>query len=88
MEKAVQFRIVETIDSISNSISLVKGMSHAFNEAMECLSIPTDPVELDRLNTFQVTAMTLLEVVCNNLKTASNELHNCIRNSEEDAQNV
>ena len=88
MEKAVQFDIITAIDNIDNAMDMFKGMLYMLQTAIEALPQPKKYEDFQHINMFQTSATTLFEAACNTLKAASEGLHNCIRNNEEDAQNV
>lgn len=71
--------IIGAVDNIDRSINLVKGMAHDFNTAIDIFPVPKDEPTLDYLNTFQLSAMALLEMVCSLLKTTSDGLMACAR---------
>jgi len=68
------FNLINAVDSIDRSICLVRGAANAFWCALDCFPIPKDTADRQTLDTFQTTATTLVETICDLLRSTSDNL--------------
>ena len=71
--------LIDAIDDINKCINHVRGAESTYNDALDCFPIPSDPKVMGRINDYQVTSATIMDIICAMLCRTSGDLSEYVR---------